>query len=161
MDRVWRRGNIRRDIASGSKPGATSGLDVNSKGQVMTNKSPISRPLFALAAALFATPLAAQNPVSVTGQPVYQEPVSYADLDLRDSSGRQKLIARVHRAAKRVCTQFEWSNPYETTGFMSSPGCTELTYANARPQIRAAVDRAKSGQPILAANLVVSAPVNR
>ena len=65
----------------------------------------IARPLFALAAALVAAPLAAEEPMTVTGQPVHQEVVSYADLDLRQRSAQQTLRSRVHRAAEKVCAQ--------------------------------------------------------
>ena len=76
----------------------------------MIKASSIARPLCALAAALIAAPLAAQEPTVVTGerQPVYQERVSYADLDLRHGSARQTLKVRVYRAADRLCVPGQW-----------------------------------------------------
>lgn len=124
----------------------------------MTRTSIIARPLCALAAVLAAAPLAAQESVTVTGQPVLQERVSYTDLDLRRASARYTLKSRVYRAADRVCERAEGPIPGNQFGFASSPTCTELTYRKAKPQIMAAIDRAESGQPAVATNVVVSAP---
>ena len=83
----------------------------------MTKTSTIARPLFALAAALVAAPLAAQEPLTVTGQPVVQERVSFADLDLRrlvgpadaESAGASRggPALRAGRGAARG--QFGWA----------------------------------------------------
>ena len=94
----------------------------------MKTNSTIARPLCALAAALVAAPLAAQEPVTVTGQPVFQESVSYTDLDLRNWSGRQTLEARVYRAADRLCARAEGPFANDSVGFGSSPVCSDLTY---------------------------------
>ena len=57
----------------------------------MTKTSTIARPLLALVAALVAAPLAAEEPMTVTGQPILQEVVSFADLDLRHWSAQRSL----------------------------------------------------------------------
>jgi UrcA family protein len=124
----------------------------------MTRTSIIARPLCTFAAALVAVPLAAQESVTVTGQPVLQERVSYADLDLRGGSARQTLKVRVYRAADRLCALADGPFPNNQFGLGSAPTCAELTYADAQPQIRAAIDRANSRQPEMATNLVVSTP---
>ncbi len=126
----------------------------------MTKTSIIARPLFALA--LVAAPLAAEEPVTVTGQPQLQERVSFADLDLRQWSAQQMLKRRVYRAAEKVCAQAEGPLADSSLGygswFLSAPPCTELTYKDARPQIASAVQRAKAGQQLAALAVVVSAP---
>jgi UrcA family protein len=124
----------------------------------MIRSSVFTRPLSALALVLVAAPLAAQERVTVTGQPVFQERVSFADLDLRQLQGRQTLNARVYRVADRLCAQAEGPFLENSVGFGSSPGCAELTYRNAKPQIAAAVQRAKAGQQLTAMTVVVSAP---
>jgi UrcA family protein len=129
----------------------------------MLTNSTIARPLLALAAALVAVPLAAQDSTTVTGerQPLYQERVSFGDLDLREGQGQRALRKRVWDAAGRVCTQAEGPN-YETNNVpYGLPGggmhCGDLTYKHARPQISAAIRAAKSGQQ-LAMALVIAAP---
>ncbi len=124
----------------------------------MTKTSTIARPLLALA--LVAAPLAAQEPTVVTGahQPTYQERVSFADLDLSQGSAQRALKTRVRRAADRVCIEAEGPLPSYGYGFGSDLTCADLTYNHARPQIVAAIDRAKSGQQTAAMALVISAP---
>lgn len=132
----------------------------------MITKSNSPRLLLALAAALVAAPLAAaplaaQDPMTVRGQPVHQEVVSYADLDLRQWSAQQTLKRRVFRAADKVCAQAEGPLADSSLGYgswyLSAPSCNELTYRHARPQIASAVQRAKTGQQLAAAAFVISA----
>ena len=130
----------------------------------MIRNSIIARPLLAIAAILVAVPLAAQDLTVVTGerQPTYQERVSFADLDLRQRSAQQTLKGRVQRAADRVCSDAEGPFPdYGASGYGRddpSLSCADLTYSDARPQILAAINRAKSGQQMTAMSLVISAP---
>ena len=126
----------------------------------MTKTSSIARPLLALAAVFAAAPLAAEEATVVTGerQPVYQERVSYADLDLRQGSARQALKVRVFHAADRLCTQAEGTMPFSGIGLGSSQSCTDLTYQDTKPQINAAIARARAGQQLAAMAVVVSAP---
>ncbi|MET0587405.1 MAG: UrcA family protein [Novosphingobium sp.] len=124
----------------------------------MFTKSVIVRLPFVLAAPLVTAPLAAQEPVIVEGQPVIQQAVNYTDLDLRHWSEQQTLKARVHRASENVCAQAYGRSPYSQYGLGSSPSCSDLTYKAARPQITAAIERAKSGQPQIASELVIQSP---
>jgi UrcA family protein len=124
----------------------------------MTRNSTIARPLFALAAALACAPLAAKEPVVVTGQPVYQERVDFADLDLRQSRARQTLFRRVMRASTEVCIRFEGKINIDKVMGGARNTCPNRTYRVARPQIMAAIRRANSGQPQPALALVVAAP---
>ena len=127
----------------------------------MTTISHIGRPLLALAAALVAAKLVADEQLTVTGQPLYQERVSFADLDLRNSSAQQTLRRRVDNASERVCR--DAYGPFTDTDFVPSGSinagmtCASMTYDDARPQIRVAIARAKAGLQ-LATSLVVSGP---
>jgi UrcA family protein len=129
----------------------------------MTKNSTIARPLLALAVMLVAAPLAAQDATVVTGerQPVYQERVSFDDLDLRQWSAQQALKTRVSRASTRVCKQAV--GPFPDVGVPGygrddpSLTCADLTFNDARPQILAAIERAKAGQQ-MAMTFVISAP---
>ncbi len=125
----------------------------------MTKTSNPIRPLLVLAAALAAAPLAAEEEMLVTGehQPVYQERVSHADLDLRSWSHQQALKRRVHKASERVCIAAEGPLEANLGGLYGAPSCTQTTYEDTRPQIRMAIARAKAGQQY-AANIVVSGP---
>lgn len=121
----------------------------------------ITRPLLALAAAIVSVPLAAKEPVLVTGQqgePFYQEQVSFADLDLRQSRARQLLSRRVMQASTNVCIQAE--GRMNMNRVMGGPEntCPNRTYRAVRPQITAAIRRATSSQPHPATALVVAAP---
>lgn len=123
----------------------------------MTKKSMIAAPLLAVAAMIAAAPLAAETPMTVTGerQPVYQERVSMAGLDLTRWSDQRALRNSVQRASERVCIQAEGPFSANLGGFGGAPSCTELTYQEARPQIASAISQARSGQ-LMASNLVIS-----
>lgn len=126
----------------------------------MTTRFYIAPPLLALAAAFVAVPLAAEQPTVVTGerQAVYQERVSFADLDLRNGSGQRMLKWRVHRASESVCIQAVGLIEANLPGPSwrgNEPSCTVQTYAAAKPQIAAAIDRAESGRQ-MALSLTVS-----
>jgi UrcA family protein len=124
----------------------------------MTTKYSISRSLLALAAAVVAFPLAADEPMTVTGQQLYQERVGIADLDLTKWAHRYALRARVHHASERVCIALQGpigAYDYDFTGGPNAGlNCVDLTYRHARPQMAAAIDRARSGQT-MAASLTV------
>lgn len=120
----------------------------------MTKTLKIAAPLLAAAAMIAAAPLAADQPMTVTGQQLYQERVAIGDLDLTKWSHRNALKRRVQRASERVCIAAEGPFDANQSGFMDGASCTEATYDHTRPQIAAAIDRARSGQA-LAANLTV------
>ena len=122
----------------------------------MTTHNKIVR-LLAFAAAVIAAPLAAEQPVTVTGEPrpVYQERVSFADLDLLQHGHQRMLKRRVQRASNRVCFQAGETDFPLTAG----DTCPNRTYRVARPEIIAAIRRANSGQPHPATALIVRGPV--
>jgi UrcA family protein len=124
----------------------------------MTKQSFIAQPLLALAVALVITPLAAQEPTVVTGKhrPIYQERVSFADLDLRRGSGQRLLRSRVRRASSDVCFKAEGVD-HDRLGVRGGLSCDDQTYQDARPQISAAIHRAKSGQTPAAIAIAISA----
>ena len=123
----------------------------------MTTKFTIAAPLLAVAAMIAAAPLAAEVQMTVTGErhPVYQERVSIAGLDLTRWSDQRALRRNVRRASERVCIQAEGPFSANQGGLGGAPSCTEATYQDARPQIAAVIDRARSGQ-LMASNLVIS-----
>ena len=123
----------------------------------MIRTSIITRPLFALTAVILAAPLAAERPLTVTGEPMVQESVSFADLDLREVPARMALVRRVKNAAWAVCIAAEGRQRAGLAFGDPAGNCPNSTLRAARPQIRAAIDRARSGQPAIATNLVVSA----
>jgi UrcA family protein len=93
--------------------------------------------------------------VNVVGQPVLQERINLADLDLRRASGKQALKVRVLRAADRVCAELEGRFPMYGLG--SPLTCSDLTYQHVKPQIAEAFRRAESGQQVATMALVISA----
>ncbi len=126
----------------------------------MIKTSTLTRPLFALAAALVATPLAAQEPTVVTGnhQPVFQERIGIADLDLRQSKARLTLMQRVMQASTNVCIQAEGQMNMNRVLGGPENTCPNRTYRVARPQITAVIRRAMAGQPQLTTAFVITAP---
>lgn len=124
----------------------------------MIRKSNFSVPLLGLATVLVAAPLAAQEPMTVTGEhrQVYQERVSFADLDLRKWPAQQLLKSRVRRASSSLCFKAE-GVIHDQPGINGGLSCDDQTYLDARPQIVAAIDKAKSGQPQVAMTFVISA----
>jgi UrcA family protein len=121
----------------------------------MITTSHIRLPLLALVAAFAAAPLVADE-MTVRGEQVYQEAVSFADLDLRSWSHQQALKRRVHKASERVCIAAEGPIDYDI-GFMGGESCVDSTYAATRPQLRGAIALAKAGRQ-LATNLTVTGP---
>jgi UrcA family protein len=129
----------------------------------MTKNTTIARSLLTLAAALVTVPLAAREPVVVNAKPAssaYQQEINFADLDLRQSRARVILFQRVMDAAWSVCIEAEGLYGATTAVGDSSGNCPNSTYSAARPQITAAIRRAKSGLPHTAMSLVVAAPAH-
>jgi UrcA family protein len=127
----------------------------------MIRTANIAGPLLTFAAAFATAPLAAREPVVVTAQPaptVYQQQVNFADLNLRETHARMVLDRRVMSAAWSVCIAAEGLERATFALGDAGNNCPNSTYHAARPQIRAAIDRAKSGQPAMATNMVISAP---
>jgi UrcA family protein len=104
--------------------------------------------LAGIASALYLSPTFAQETV-VQGKhvnsDVYQEIVTYDDLNLMNDDGAKALYSRVHVASTRVCRQAYRGGSFE---FLEQRGCTRATNAATRPQVVAVIDRARSGLAI-------------
>lgn len=122
----------------------------------------LRRSLFVIASTVIVAPVSAESPMIVSGkqEQVYQERVSFSDLDLRQRVAGQTLRSRVKNASDRVCIQAEGFVPrYGVYGYSHqdpSLTCADLTYAQAEPQMKAVFDRAKAGQQV-AITFVISA----
>ena len=83
-----------------------------------------------------------QKPVTVTAHreaPITQR-VPYGDLALATKGGRSVLMRRVSFAVDTVCPQDDDDfGPYDVQG------CKDFAWDGARPQIRRAINLAKSG----------------
>lgn len=116
----------------------------------MRAKPIIAAPFIAVVALFSASPVFADQPLTVTGPHVFEERVSYIDLDLKQSSQQRVLRTRVLRAADRVCIAAFGKEsarevvPYGHRG--AGNDCADFTYASARPQIADAIRNARSGQ---------------
>jgi UrcA family protein len=69
--------------------------------------------------------------------------VSHADLDLSSTNGRARLEQRVRSAADRLCRDDLRASP--EGGYLDRK-CFDAAVANALPQVRLAVARAKNGE---------------
>ena len=120
------------------------------KGYAMTTKSLFAAPLFAVVAAFAATPATAEQPMTVSGERIYQERVSFNDLDLTKAPHQRELRLRVRTASDRVCVAalgtFAALERVPFGRWNAGMACSDLTYDEARPQIRSAIQQAKSGQ---------------
>ena len=103
-----------------------------------------------VATALATTPLHAQSPrqpVTITGhfEPGVTQIVPFQDLSLVTEAGQRALMGRVKRAVGEVCS-------YEDAAWtIRNPAieeCKSYAWAGARPQMRQAIDLARSGQTL-------------
>ena len=117
-------------------------------------------PLIAVVATFSAASAFAEQPMTVKGEPIYQERVSFADLDLNQRAHQRQLRVRVHAAADRVCIAAYGPNGAQGLAAISIAGqemtCSEVAYATARPQITRAIDNAKSGHLAVAQMTLVA-----
>jgi UrcA family protein len=86
---------------------------------------------------------------------VHQQQVDFADLDLRQSSGRHMLNRRVRLAARKLCFSLGESAASEL-GLSTQRSCATRTYRNAQPQIATAIDLATSGRRQMASAVTLS-----
>jgi UrcA family protein len=110
--------------------------------------------LASIASAIYLSPAFSQDTV-VQGKhvksDVYQEIVTYDDLNLMNDDGAKALYSRVRVASQRVCRQAYRGGSFE---ILEQRGCTRETNAATRPQVVAVIDRARSGLAI-ASNFTV------
>lgn len=93
-----------------------------------------------LASAATAAGAAQPSPQPITVQP-YTRVVSFGDLALGTRTGRDVFMHRVHAAVAEVCPYLD-----ENGRTYDVQDCREFAWAGARPQIRRAIDQARSGQ---------------
>jgi len=114
-------------------------------------------PLLALSAAYSSNAIAEPSQLTVTGETQFQQTVGYGDLDLRDTRSTGILYRRVMKASKEVCIAAEGPQLSDLSfGIGPSGNCPISTFRAVRPQIVAALERAKAGGSDLAKNFVVS-----
>jgi UrcA family protein len=102
-----------------------------------------------LAALLLAVPALAQtlDELTITGRSLGLRPqslserVSYADLDLTQTAGRNTLSHRINAAAGRVCDQLNEARPSAAN---LGHSCQETAVRGATPQMRLAIADARS-----------------
>jgi len=113
----------------------------------------IALPAIALVA---ATPGQARDPqLTVIAPAKHTARVAYRDLDLRDSQGIAVLKARVDEASLEVCEATSFPVLMDMVG---RSNCIQNARIEARPQVAAAIERARSGQTVaLNAAIQVSA----
>lgn len=70
--------------------------------------------------------------------------VSFADLNLRSAAGQKTLERRVNGAVEALCGDRPGFVPLRE--LLARRECSAESWSNARPQISAAIERARSGQ---------------
>lgn len=88
-----------------------------------------------------------QSPVTVLGHPeALTRIVPFGDLALATTAGQRLLVHRVSNAVREVCPDSAYA--YTIYNFTYDDlDCANFAWAGARPQIRQAINAAKSGQP--------------
>lgn len=112
-----------------------------------------------IAAALVAAPLQAeppQQPVTILGhpEPPLTQIVQIDDLALATDAGRSALMHRVGVAVGQVCPEFDYAHAALNYDVQD---CRTFAWTGARPQMRKAIDAAKSGQAVAMAIEVTGA----
>jgi UrcA family protein len=125
-------------------------------------KTPSLAAAASIAAALVATPLQAQSsqqPVTVLGhqkEAPLTRIVPYGDLALTTGAGRSILMHRVRTAVREVCPDAAYAQSVYNLEY-NAEDCTNFAWAGADPQIRRAIDLARSGQAVAMAIEVTGA----
>ena len=115
-----------------------------------------------IAALLAGSPLqaqAGQQPVMVLGHqkeaPLTQA-VQFSDLALTTRAGRSALVSRVSQAIGDVCPNAAYALSVYNLDY-DAEDCVNFAWAGARPQIRQAIDLARSGHAVAMAIEVTGA----
>jgi UrcA family protein len=107
---------------------------------------------------LSATAPVHAQPLVVEGHhyfdPQIQRVINYADLDLANPSGQKRLLHRVSSAVDDLCAVNDSLASRDMFG--ETRNCSTAAWNSATPQIRAAVDGAKSGSFVSAAALTIT-----
>jgi UrcA family protein len=97
----------------------------------------------AMISLLLLTALAAAADAAPAREVPEVQLVSHADLDLSSTNGRVRLEQRVRSAADRLCRDDLRASP--EGGYLNRK-CFDAAVANALPQVRLAVARARNGE---------------
>ena len=104
------------------------------------------------------------GPVYVVGrEDVVSRHISYADLNLASLPGERTLNRRVGTAVSSLCSEVSGGNDGSTSFKYSMARCSGHAWSDARPQIAAAVERAREiastgSSSISATALTISLP---
>jgi UrcA family protein len=115
-----------------------------------------------IAALLAGSPLQAQSgqqPVTVLGhqkEAPLTEAVQFGDLALTTRAGRIALVSRVGQAIAEVCPAAAYAHSVYNLDY-DAEDCANFAWAGANPQIRQAIDLARSGQAVAMAIEVTAA----
>ncbi len=108
----------------------------------------------ALGAAVSSVPAVAQDALPSAGnEPVYEQRVGFADLDLSQVRDQRTLKSRVRIAARKVCSK---AGDIRNHGLSMEGSCVGDILRETKPQLIAAIDDARSGRQQLASSLVIS-----
>ena len=102
--------------------------------------------------------------VTATRDEVETRTVSYRDLNLVLASDQRRLDRRVGSAIKDVCVIDDYHAVRTLAAYSTYRACSDLAWTGARPQIRAAIERAQSfaargggGSDVASTAIVISA----
>ena len=90
---------------------------------------------------------AKSDPVVITGQKVSDLPVrrvGFSDLNLAAAADQRALERRVGSAVKQVCFAGGYAIDQTVESHANFRGCSDFAWDAARPQIAAAIDRARA-----------------
>ena len=108
--------------------------------------------LVALCAAAFLVGSAKAEPVLITAEFIPSERVSFADLNLDSTAGRETLKRRIRGAAKRVC-ETEAERSFES--YLMVRGCSVSAYTDGLRNMDTLIARRAGGSTVAAAFLTI------
>ena len=108
--------------------------------------------LVILCAAAFLADSSDAKPVLVTAEAVPSERVSFADLNLSSTAGRETLKRRIRGAAKRVC-EVAAGRSFES--YLITRGCSVSAYEDGLREMDALIARRAGGSAVAAAFLTI------
>ena len=132
---------------------------------MVASNTPSRAAVMFIAALLAGAPTApaqaqsAQQPVTVLGhqkEAPLTEAVQFSDLAITTRAGRSALMSRVGQAIGEVCPAAAYAHSVYNLDY-DAEDCANFAWAGANPQIRRAIDLARSGQAVAMAIEVTAA----
>ena len=129
---------------------------------MVASNTPTRAAVMFVAALLAGSPLqaqSAQQPVTVLGhqkEAPLARVVPFGDLALTTRAGRSALMSRVSQAVGEVCPNAAYALSVYNLDY-DAEDCVNFAWAGANPQIRQAIDLARSGQAVAMAIEVTAA----